>query len=177
MSRHFLITGETGSGKTMSAIKPVLRSALQYRTAKASRRATLLVVDPKHELVDSVKNHCAQLDRPYLSLGQPGSRRVRLFEGYRGQSAVEAVTYALSLCSQAYVGSLSANDAYWHNCALQIITAIFAPKNAAHDFAGVNLWKALELHTNATNLSEAVGAIGKCSNNGNFFAADLAFCQ
>ena len=66
MSRHFLITGETGSGKTMSAIKPVFRSALQYRTAKASRRANLLVVDPKHELVDSVKNHCAQLDRPYL---------------------------------------------------------------------------------------------------------------
>ena len=177
MSRHFLITGETVSGKTMSAIKPVLRSALQYRTAEASRRASLLVVDPKHELVDVVKDYCAQIDRPYLAFRQARSRRIRLFEGYRGQSAVEAVTYALSLCSQAYVGSLSANDAYWHNCALQIITAIFAAKKAAHDFAGVDLWKALEVHTNATSLSEAIGAIGRCSNDGNFFAVDLAFCQ
>lgn len=177
MSRHFLITGETGSGKTVSAIKPVLRSALEYRATEAPRRASLLVVDPKHELVSIVAGHCARLDRPCLALGQPGSRRVRLFEGYRGQSAVEAVTYALLLCSPAYVGSLSASDTYWHNSALQIITAIFAAKKAAYDFASIDLWAALKAHTTATSLSDAFQTIGKPSNDGIFFATDLAFCE
>ena len=177
MSRHFLITGETGSGKTVSAIKPVLRSALEYRATESPRRASLLVVDPKHELVSIVEDQCVRLDRPCLALGQPGSRRVRLFEGYRGQSAVEAVTYALSLCSPAYVGSLSANDTYWHNSALQIITAIFAAKKAAYDFASIDLWAALKAHTTATSLSDAFQTIGKPSNDGIFFATDLAFCE
>ena len=47
MSRHFLILGETGSGKTKSAIVPLLKSIINY---KGKYRPSLLVIDPKNEL-------------------------------------------------------------------------------------------------------------------------------
>ncbi|MBS1681666.1 MAG: DUF87 domain-containing protein [Bacteroidetes bacterium] len=54
MSRHFLILGETGSGKTKSAIIPLLNSILTY---SEESRPSLLVIDPKNELYSKIKLH------------------------------------------------------------------------------------------------------------------------
>lgn len=73
MSRHVLATGQTGVGKTISAIKPLLRAAFTYphphdyaRYAEQAREAALepepledlrpsaLVIDPKAELGDQI---------------------------------------------------------------------------------------------------------------------------
>ncbi len=74
-SRHFLITGETGSGKTKSAVMPLIRAAYEYPTVDAYHayeesakkenqnrpylpdhiddlRPSMLVIDPKNELLD-----------------------------------------------------------------------------------------------------------------------------
>jgi len=48
MSRHFMILGETGSGKTKSAIIPLIKSILNYQTVRPS----MLVIDPKNELYE-----------------------------------------------------------------------------------------------------------------------------
>lgn len=48
MSRHFMIMGETGSGKTKSAIIPLLKSIFGCKTIRPS----MLVIDPKNELQD-----------------------------------------------------------------------------------------------------------------------------
>src|SRR5271165_4918624 len=66
MARHFLITGETGSGKSLSAVMPLLEGILRYPEEaqyhayaetlgrKAERasdlRPAVLVIDPKQEL-------------------------------------------------------------------------------------------------------------------------------
>lgn len=66
MARHFLITGETGSGKSISAVIPLLEGILRYpedepyadyvkragehADARSDLRPAVLAVDPKREL-------------------------------------------------------------------------------------------------------------------------------
>ena len=45
MSRHWMVLGETGSGKTKSVILPLLNSLLEYEL-----QTSMLVIDPKNEL-------------------------------------------------------------------------------------------------------------------------------
>ena len=49
-SRHFLILGESGSGKTRSAVLPLARAALRYGAMPGNGAAPLMVIDPKTEL-------------------------------------------------------------------------------------------------------------------------------
>ncbi len=177
MSRHFLITGETGSGKTVSAVKPLLRSALAYRASEAFNRTSLLVIDPKHELQQIVRDECAPLERPTLMLGQAGSPRVRLFEGFAGRSAAASVSYALSLCSPAFVQSRGAMEAYWKNSALQIITCIFAAREAASKFGDINFREVLRIRATLPEALKAIEMTPAFNVGDNFFAVDLAFCH
>ena len=78
MSRHFLITGETGSGKTVSAVKPLLKSALAYCSGEVAHRASMLVIDPKHELHQTVSDMCTAFNRPVLMLGEAEAPRIGL---------------------------------------------------------------------------------------------------
>jgi hypothetical protein len=177
MSRHFLITGETGSGKTVSAVKPLLTSALAYRAGELFHRASILVIDPKHELQQTVRDNCALLDRRTLMLGQAESPRVRLFEGFEGRSAAESVAYALSLCSPAFVEARRTTEAYWHNAALQIITCIFAAKEAAAKFGDIDFREVLCIRATHPESLEAIAMTPEFNVGDSFFAADLAFCQ
>ena len=177
MSRHFLITGETGSGKTVSAVKPLLKSALAYRSAEVAHRASLLVIDPKHELHQTVSDTCTDIDRPVLMLGEAEAPRISLFEGLQGRSPAQCVTYALNLCSPAFVAAQAASDSYWRDCAQQIITIIAAAKKATHDFCEIDLWDGLKMNTTRPDLQRALAEMPICSDSKNFFAADLAFCQ
>ena len=60
LCRHTLILGETGSGKTMSGIQPVLR-ALTAPDLPHGTVGCVLVVDPKQELWDIVDSRGARL--------------------------------------------------------------------------------------------------------------------
>ena len=177
MSRHFLITGETGSGKTVSAVKPLLKSALTYRSGEVAHRASMLVIDPKHELHDPVSEQCTILDRPVLMLGEADAPRISLFEGLQGRSPSQCVSYALNLCSPAFVAAQSSTDSYWRDCAQQIITTIVAAKKATLDFCEIDLWDGLKMNATRSDLQRALAEMPICSDSKNFFAADLAFCQ
>ena len=85
MSRHWIFNGETGSGKTESGIKPVLRAILRYGTASCSTAlpCAALIVDPKHELGELVEQELAWSGR-LVHAGCNG-RRVDFFEDFRGQ--------------------------------------------------------------------------------------------
>jgi hypothetical protein len=96
MARHFLITGETGSGKSVSGVIPLLESALRYPErdaykayrAKAGKKAdareqlrpAVLVVDPKHELGEVVQREAAGREITTVQYGTPG-KRLYFFEG------------------------------------------------------------------------------------------------
>jgi len=55
-----LAIGSTGSGKTVSFVMPALRAMLDYRLADG-KTASLLVIDPKVELLSVVQNQLAAL--------------------------------------------------------------------------------------------------------------------
>jgi len=73
------ITGSTGAGKTFGGVIPLLQSYLRYQN-KHQQKMSLLVVDPKNELLKVCKEGLAQRresDRLHL-LGK--DQRLRFFE-------------------------------------------------------------------------------------------------
>jgi hypothetical protein len=96
MVRHLLVTGESGSGKTISAVIPVMRAALRYPqqelydayAAKAGSNAeprsnlrpAVLVVDPKQELWEVVEAEAAGRKVTTIQYGTPGEV-LYFFEG------------------------------------------------------------------------------------------------
>ena len=76
LCRHTLILGETGSGKTMSGIKPLL-NALLAPDLPDGTVGCVLVVDPKRELWDAVADRGARL----IDVGGGGGSAVNLMAG------------------------------------------------------------------------------------------------
>jgi hypothetical protein len=122
MVRHFLITGETGSGKSVSAVMRLIESILRYPEpgeyadyrSKASIPATadrlrpsVLVIDPKHELADVVmrESHGRRVIR--MVYGEPG-QTLHFFEGVEPEEidASVAVDRILHQCD-AYMNDVS----------------------------------------------------------------------
>jgi hypothetical protein len=113
--RHFLITGETGSGKSRSAVIPLLTGVLRYpepdcyREYKAKAkgkpegaeqlRPAALVVDPKQELLDVVNQEAAGRKVTTLRYGTPG-HTLYFFEG-KDTSELNAVDAVSTIVAQS----------------------------------------------------------------------------
>jgi hypothetical protein len=52
MSKHFLGTGMSGSGKTESYIKPLIRSVVRYKKNISGEKSAILLIDPKKDIKD-----------------------------------------------------------------------------------------------------------------------------
>lgn len=79
MSRHFLILGETGSGKTKSAIIPLMKSILN--TYVGLKCPSALIIDPKNELYDYIKQDHRVINYNKISIEE--KRVIDFFEGER----------------------------------------------------------------------------------------------
>lgn len=103
-----LAVGATGSGKTESAIKPLLFSMLNYRT-NGSLPPAMLVLDPKaefRELISETLRASGQEDRLYVvGEGMP----IRLFEPELELSVQDRVKTVLEFCDCENV-SIGRND-------------------------------------------------------------------
>ncbi len=125
MSRHFLILGETGSGKTKSGIMPIVHAAIQYGLAYPDSAPAMLVIDPKFELTQYLRDTedaDAVLIDPTIS-----PRRIWLFEGRHHDRATKTILeYMLTNCSAAYVGALAEREAFWRNSGFAIVEAFIA---------------------------------------------------
>lgn len=81
MSRHTLILGETGSGKTKSGIFPLVEAALRY-----TRSPAMLIIDPKNEIRAHAERILAESTdrRDRLRTLQPGVTEfvIDAFEGW-----------------------------------------------------------------------------------------------
>jgi len=96
MARHFLATGETGSGKSVSAVMPLLQAVLRYpeddlyalyskdaggvAERQEDLRPSVLAVDPKEELVGVVRKEARGRRVIRMTYGEPGPV-LHLFEG------------------------------------------------------------------------------------------------
>lgn len=88
--RHTLVLGETGSGKTISIVQPILRAVLRYPGNAALNpevadglSPSMLIMDPKHELADDAirTNRREQLRRRIIRLDTNSRFVLHWFEG------------------------------------------------------------------------------------------------
>ncbi|MCU0635969.1 MAG: hypothetical protein MUE41_13925, partial [Gemmatimonadaceae bacterium] len=92
LARHVLVTGETGAGKSVSAILPLLRAALRYpygpdvlEPEPSPLAPSMLVIDPKRELLEPIRQHVTERRLPRtitaLDSAEGGPQVLHLFEG------------------------------------------------------------------------------------------------
>jgi hypothetical protein len=149
MVRHFLVTGETGSGKSASAVMRLLEAILRYpdaagyeaykatvgvaAEARADLRPAALVVDPKQELQELVEREAGGRKVTRVTYGEPGPV-LYFFEG-RDLSALDAfevVDYILML-SEFYVQDQArSREPMWNLQAASILK----------DFVSIDMWLA-----------------------------------
>jgi ATP-dependent protease ClpP protease subunit len=125
MARHFLIFGETGSGKTESGIKPLLKSILNYENLK-KERASALVIDPKDELrefVEEIMGDRFYEDAVILDLDKD-EYRIDAFERISDRSRLTArsvIEWVKHFSEDITTEEVRSHDLYWVNTPLDMI--------------------------------------------------------
>lgn len=120
--RNLLVLGETGAGKTVSAVIPYLRAALSY-TLGNDKRATVFVVDPKGELRETCETFFrdAPDEGRFIVLGE-NTRPVRFFPL---SSPLGMADRREKLDSFLPLRDLAHGDhAYWHQNSMSKIYAL-----------------------------------------------------
>lgn len=79
--RHFLIFGETGSGKTRSGVLPLLSSWIRFGAGSPETRPGMLVIDPKNEIGPYLRESGLPGVKDVLIDIATSKRKVDLFEG------------------------------------------------------------------------------------------------
>jgi hypothetical protein len=149
MVRHHLITGETGSGKSVSGVMPLLKAILRYPEpslyedyAKAAGaeaeplellRPAVLVVDPKQELEALVRKEGAGRKIQRIAYGEPGPV-LHLFEGWNldEMDAAGAVDFILQQSEFFVQDQARTDDPIWNLQAASLLK----------DFVAIDMWAA-----------------------------------
>lgn len=143
---HTLSIGGTGSGKTVSSVIPLLQAQLRYAlpSGQGFKRSSILVIDPKRELLDTVKSVLA-------SQGEM-ERLIVLGDGRRScpvkfSAADESLTNREKINKiDVLLGTIEmseGNHAYWHTSAMQIVEKFMNLEEAFRSVQGkslVGLW-------------------------------------
>lgn len=139
MSRHFLILGETGSGKSKSAVIPLLKAALSYHLEDPELRPAMLVIDPKFELRAQVHHILATngVQRPIIELDLQTDKYVLPFHdasehvGGVAPTEREIVDLALQLSPDAARILSDPDQAFWASSARDLLANLMAVDNTA----------------------------------------------
>lgn len=126
MSRHFLIVGETGSGKTKSGILPLLRAAARYENGSPLAPAAL-IIDPKREILDHVRQVFEHDAGRFMVFDtcQPKAK-IHFFEGLGEEKmTADAITKSiLGLSKYVMAESRSVQNAFWLQQARLLFSAL-----------------------------------------------------
>lgn len=147
MARHYLITGETGSGKSASAVIPLLEAILRYpedeayrayadaagdgADAQADLRPAVLAVDPKRELGVVVEREARGRKVIRVAYGEE-SPVLHLFEGRFGLDAFEIVGMILQQSDFFTIDQARTREPVWNMQAASIL----------RDFVAIDMWLA-----------------------------------
>jgi hypothetical protein len=149
MVRHFLITGETGSGKSVSAVIRLLEAILRYPEPAqydayaescgedaellSDLRPAVLAVDPKHELGDVVEREAGGRSVIRMAYGQSGPV-LHLFEGRPLETLepFEAIDLILRQSDFFVRDQASTREPSWNMQAAALL----------RDFVAIDMWLA-----------------------------------
>lgn len=178
MGRHWLVLGDSGSGKTKSVIVPIAGAALRHRADDPRHRAAVLVIDPKFDLAPIIESLIAQQERKLITLDVDScDRRISLFEGvrHRYSDPRDAVEYTLRNCSPAYVNEGDSKEQFWRVSGFQIIQALVGTDLACRAACNVSIWSLL-----LSELPEAarktLRGFGLSTRDDNYYENARAFC-
>ena len=147
MARHFLITGETGSGKSVSGVMPLLQAILRYpedglyeaykkeagdgAEPQKDLRPSVLVVDPKEELGDVVRREAKARRVIRVAYGERGPV-LHLFEGrdLSKLDAFEALDLILQQSDFFTLDQARTREPVWNLQAASIL----------RDFIAIEMW-------------------------------------
>jgi hypothetical protein len=149
MARHFLITGETGSGKSVSAVIPLLEAILRYpedepysdyvqsagkrADSRENLRPAVLAVDPKRELGAVVEREARGRKVIKVAYGE-NSPVLHLFEGRSGFDAFEAVDLILQQSDFFTVDQARTREPVWNMQAAGVL----------RDMVAIDMWLATQ---------------------------------
>jgi hypothetical protein len=108
LTRHILVTGGSGAGKSLSVVIPVLRAMLQWRRDEDAGRPALLVIDPKRELGEVVAAYAPDVVR----LDEASTPAVDLF-GAVNRSDLDAGTVVDRWLAISGSDWSSSRDPFW----------------------------------------------------------------
>lgn len=123
LSRHIFISGESGSGKTKFVLIPILKSLIDYKLDDG-KKCGILVVDPKHELLEFIKQDEKEKNR-LMIVGDPF--RVNYFEETdvsELDQATGAFEKVLKYGANLTTSPDSVRDPYWNLQVISIFNAI-----------------------------------------------------
>jgi len=121
LSRHFLVVGETGSGKTYSVLFPVIDS-LKTKIGNYSA----LIIDPK---MDELKNRFLQnIDdkskEEYVIDILNNNMKIDIFEGLRNEPIEKKLEYLFRISPRYYEQSKNTTDSYWAKSSRAYISSL-----------------------------------------------------
>ena len=122
LCRHVMVFGETGSGKTTSAILPVLKAILRQANGVPAGHTPVscaLVIDPKKEIL------------PILANGAPDGVGVRVLK--TGRDGRDSLKLNLMLGEWSLEDDLAADDMPGAAQKIMLRCASFLPKNPAFE--------------------------------------------
>jgi type IV secretory pathway TraG/TraD family ATPase VirD4 len=176
MSRHFLILGETGSGKTKSGIQPLLRAAARYGENSVLAPAAL-VIDPKRELHTFIREQSGLPEERvvYFDVCKPKDK-IHFFEGLSAQDmgSADAIAHQiLGLSRYVITEEQTTRDAFWITQARYLFTTLIAVDCSLFRSRG-----GVGLHSFWSQVAVAVGAaINRHSSSGAASVLSKAWSQ
>ena len=135
LTRHTLVLGETGSGKSASAVLPVLAAVVR---APRTRVGATFVIDPKRELEPAIaalapeRLHRVEASDTVLNLmqGERWSLEGDLAAGRYTSAAVRVIRRAVSfvpdLPAQVLEGRSAAREPYWDLEGTELLLTVLA---------------------------------------------------
>lgn len=159
---HTLSVGGTGSGKTVSSVIPLLNAQLRYGlpTCNGLKRSSILVIDPKHELLDTVRSVLADQGEPGRLIVLGGSHHVLPVRFFTADECLSNREKLAKIDVILGTGEMvEGGHGYWHTSAMQILERLMNLEDAFRDARGtslVNLWtERISMNSNKKVLTPA----------------------
>jgi len=139
LARSVLMVGGSGAGKTQSGILPLLRALIAAPEHARLPRPTLLVIDPKGDLIGPVSEARERAGRPLRRMLPGGDWKLDLLEHNRaGQTGASVIDLLEQVGSSRYrTTTHSGNSAYFAGTARGLLAALVELDLCLRDRGGV----------------------------------------